>query len=487
VTRGGPEDRPSSGPPLTTTLPEGFGIVLDPGTRVLEGGTLLVGGTPTRLLRLTAAGARIVADDASGEPLPDDAARSLARRLVDARLAHPRPPAGALPRAAITVVVPVRDRASQLDRCLASLDAAAARVLVVDDGSSDGAAIGRVAARHGADVVRHETSRGASAARNSGIARSTTQFVAFVDSDCVGEPGWLDAVAAHLADPRVAAAAPRIVAARETRDTTLGRFEAERSPIDMGEREGAVAPISRIPYVPSAALVVRRAALPAGGFDQGLSIGEDIDLVWRMIEAGWSVRYDPAIAVAHDHRNTLRPWLARRFVYGTSAAALAVRHRASIPVAVLTPWSAAAWTLLAARRPVHAVAAAAVGVAVVHASVGPRALPLTESARLAAIGLGWSGWSLAVALTRSWLPVTALAAARSRGARRFLLAASVLPRAVGLRRAAPGLPLALSVPATAADDAAYAAGLWSGCLRARTAAPLVPSVRLPRRRGTPTR
>ena len=65
-------------------------------------------------------------------------------------------------------------------------------------------------------------------------------------------------------------------------------------------RPGLVRPLSRIPYVPSAALVVRRAALPDELFDPALRGGEDVDLVWRLVQAGWDVRYEPAATVGHD-------------------------------------------------------------------------------------------------------------------------------------------------------------------------------------------
>src|SRR3546814_12332245 len=51
----------------------------------------------------------------------------------------------------ITVVIPVRDRAAQLDRALAALDHLSC--LVVDDGSADPSAVAAVATARGADVM----------------------------------------------------------------------------------------------------------------------------------------------------------------------------------------------------------------------------------------------------------------------------------------------------------------------------------------------
>ena len=70
--------------------PAGLGLRPDPGSRLLAGGTVLVGGSPVRVLRLTPSGARQVAGWWSGTPVPDNArARALARRLLDTGIAHP--------------------------------------------------------------------------------------------------------------------------------------------------------------------------------------------------------------------------------------------------------------------------------------------------------------------------------------------------------------------------------------------------------------
>lgn len=463
-------------PPLPRDgLPEGFRIGFDSRLRRLDGGRTLLGGAPTRLLRLTPAGAAAVDRWAAGSTPTGEAERALARRLVTAGLAHPLPPAGPLPPGSVTVVIPVRDRAAQLARCLDALHPCGARTIVVDDGSRDAAAIGRAAAAAGAEVIRHAQARGPAAARNSGLDRSETPLVAFVDSDCVPEAGWLERLAAHFADPSLAAVAPRIVAAPPARQSWLARYEADRSPLDMGARPGAVGPARPVPYVPSAALLVRRAALE-GGFDDHLRVGEDVDLAWRLHDTGWTVRYDPAVIVAHEHRETLGPWLRQRFAYGTSAAALAERHPEKLPAIVLSPWSAATFALLAARRPRAATTAAMLGTMTVRVRLG-RSLPPAVSTRLTADVLAWTTRSLSVALTRNWLPLSLAAAVTSRRARRGLALAGLLARAPELRRETQRLPLPLALTLGTADDAAYAAGLWSGCIRHRCPAPLLPALR----------
>ena len=79
-----------SGGPAEELVPAGLRLQADSGTRLVAGGTVLVGGSPVRVLRLTAAGARQVTGWFSGAPVPSSvAARRLARRLLDAGIAHP--------------------------------------------------------------------------------------------------------------------------------------------------------------------------------------------------------------------------------------------------------------------------------------------------------------------------------------------------------------------------------------------------------------
>src|SRR5271154_2528322 len=83
--------------PEVELVPAGLGLRPDPGSRLLAGGTVLVGGAPVRVLRLTPAGARQVAGWWSGTPVPDHArARVLARRLLDTGIAHPALSPGAM-------------------------------------------------------------------------------------------------------------------------------------------------------------------------------------------------------------------------------------------------------------------------------------------------------------------------------------------------------------------------------------------------------
>lgn len=473
-------------------------LVLDRDVRVLDGGRVLLGGDPARLLRLRSSA---VLEQLSAGGAPSAPVRALGRRLLDAGLAHPLPrPARALD---VHVVIPVRDRVAELDRCLSALDASVP-VLVVDDGSRDPDAVAKVCWARGADVLRLPVNAGPGAARNAGLTATTSAVVAFLDSDCRPPPGWLPALLGHLADPAVGAVAPRVcgevacsslagpAAARRARGgpgrSLLARYAATRSPLDLGPRAALVRPGSRRAYVPTAALIVRRAALPEGAsFDPALRFGEDVDLVWRLHDAGWRVRYDPRTTVRHTEPDRWGAWLARRHRYGTSAAPLAQRHGPRLTPLVLPPWQTAAWLLLVAGRPVLGLAAAGVPAARLYRTLRRAGLPAASCARVAVsasvrgvvatgAGLGGAGTVVTGPLLLGLLGLGLLGLGRTR--RPALVALLAPPLLDWLDRRPSVDPLRWSA-LRLLDDLAYASGVWRGCLSVRTLAPLRPRLTRP--------
>jgi len=410
-------------------------------TSVRRYGDVVIGGSPLKLFRLTTAGGRIVDRIAAGEPVPRS---TLVDRLQDAGAIHPTPTGGPFTAADVTIVVPTIGRSSAFPP----------GAIVVDDGAEP--AVPEA-------TVRLDRNRGAASARNAGLALVETPLVAFVDDDVELAEGWLDPLVAHFADDRVALVAPRVATALAAPDGAsagaLAEYERRRSPLDLGTEPAPIVAGTRVGYVPGAAIVCRTDAVrQLGGFDPDLRFGEDVDLVWRLVRAGWRCRYEPAAVVHHAPRPSWPAWVRQRVGYGSSAAPLARRHPGMVAPLRMSAWSIAAWLLVAARRPVSG-AVLALGSA---AALVPKLtdVPPRVAFGLAANGNLRAGAQLAEAVRRAWWPVLALAALRSRTARRILVASAIAARH----------PLHL------ADDVAYSIGVWSGVLGERTVAPLAPEV-----------
>jgi mycofactocin system glycosyltransferase len=232
--------------------------------------------------------------------------------------------------------------------------------------------------------------------------------------------------------------------------------------------------------------MVRKEAAGAG-FAEDMRVGEDVDFVWRLAASGWRVRYEPAATVGHQHRVRLREWFARRKDYGTSAAALELRHPGAVRPLYASVWTAAAWLAAAAGHP---------GAGAVVTSTGTALL----ARRLARVtGEAWprpagsAAWRMAVtqaaggtlaaarplgsAICRTWWPVAVPAAIAVRRLRLPLAVLVLAPPLLDWLDRRPPLDPARYAAARLLDDAGYSVGVWQGCVERRTVRPLLPVLR----------
>lgn len=458
------------------TLPVGFLVQLDRHTRIVDGGRALVGGFPTRLIRLTPRAQRLL----KGRTLcvRDAAGALLADRLLDLGMANPV--VGSLPPPSdprYTVVVPVRDRPRQLARLLSSVDRGHP-VIVVDDASRHPKAVAAVAAEHGASLVPLTTNVGPAGARNAGLRLVTTPFVVFVDSDIVLDPDTVPTLLRHFADPAVAMAVPRITGLPSPAPTWIERYENARSSLDLGTHPAGVRPGSPVSWASTACVVARVDALTEG-FDERMRVGEDVDLCWRLIEQGRRVRYEPAAEAAHEHRARIADWLLRKAVYGTGAHPLAERHPRFIAPVVFAPWSAALVTALLAQRrwsaPVAGAVLAGVTLRIGRKLEGTRH-PHRLAARLTANGTLAALTQTSALFNRHWWPLTVVGCVVSRRVRRAAAVAALTDIALEYRRDRAHLDPVRYGVARRLDDLAYGAGVWLSALKGRSTAALRPRV-----------
>lgn len=296
----------------------------------------------------------------------------------------------------VTVVVPSLDRPLVLARCLAHVlsgDLVPERVVVCDQSAApDTRSLVAAMAGGGAPIhYVHLPQPAASRARNAGLQIAETELVAFIDDDCVPDPGWLRALVQRFERdaeeaPVVAVAgavlplvgSPGSVPVSSRTSMTPRRFVAAEG----GLRRGTWGPWD----VGTGAniLAARSALLAVGGFDERLGPGtparaaEDIDLLYRLARIGTLV-YEPAAVVRHP-AGTRRQRLRSRRTYGRGMGEMLARHlraeaRDAAPVASLYlrhqaaqafrtgPWGPleAALLLSAALPPIVRAAATRVG------------------------------------------------------------------------------------------------------------------------------
>ncbi len=278
----------------------------------------------------------------------------------------------------VSVIVPVRNRR---DLLRATLDALAKQVLtdheviVVDDGSTDGAPDeARADAGRGRPVrLLHVEGAGAVAARRSGVAAARGELLAFTDSDCVPEPDWLSA--------GVAALETGLDLAQGATYPTRPLAWPERS-VHVVEEDGLYATCN---------IFYRRESFEAaGGFDpeagrrlgfrhgsllRGTGFGEDTLLAWRVRRTGRTAFVPEAVVRHHVFATNLSESFRRAWIAGAFPAL--VRE---VPELRQTLLRHTFFLGGRSRLPLYGAAIAAVG----------------RRPRIAALGVG--GWALARAI-----------------------------------------------------------------------------------------
>lgn len=452
---------------LEFPLPEGTRVELDDGARFLSS-NLVAGGSPWRLLHLPGASRTTLERWREGGVVRAGEG-PFARTLVQQGLLRTyRDAPWDLDE--LDVVIPVRDGADTLAPLLEAL--AGLHVTVVDDGSAEPDVLNALASARGATLCRHDHSRGPSAARNTGLRATTRPLVAFIDVDVDVDDGveLLRRLSSFFHDPLVGAVAPRI---RGRAGASLREgFEARFSPLDRGARSGLVRPHAPVNFVPSALLVVRRTSV-GDGFDESLFVGEDVDLVWRLDDQGWLVRYEASLVATHRARPTWSTWWTQRVRYGASSAELSTRHGRRLAPLRVDPVTASALVGLLIGRP--ALTRRVLRVAERH--FARRLPPSTDGSghvarEIVSKGVLRASGPLARALVRSYAPLLVVGLVHPRLRRRLLV---VLALGVGWRWRRERFRFA-DLPLALADDLAYASGLVVGSWRTKTWRALVPEL-----------
>jgi GT2 family glycosyltransferase len=216
-----------------------------------------------------------------------------------------------------TAIVINYNGAGYLDACLLALERATPRpfeVIVVDNASTDDSA----QELHGfprVNLLAQPRNLGFAGGANVGLAAVETDYAVIFNPDVEIEPDFGAAlVAAFEADARLGAAGPLLLypdgktvqhAGGVLDRSTLATRHLGYGSSDLEAWQQARA----VDFVTGGALALRMAALRAvGGFDErfGPVYYEDVDLCWRLREAGWSVRFIPTLRALHHEGVTLQ-------------------------------------------------------------------------------------------------------------------------------------------------------------------------------------
>ncbi|HEY2084138.1 MAG TPA: glycosyltransferase [Verrucomicrobiae bacterium] len=231
----------------------------------------------------------------------------------------------------VSVVVASYNGARTLKACLESLQRLNYpdyEIILVDDGSTDAtqkiaAEVGRITPNAPPVVcIRHERNFGLSVARNTGITAATGEIVAFTDSDCRADEDWLYYLVGSLAGSEfVGVGGPNLLPPEDSR-VAAAVMVSPGGPahVMLTDREAEHIPGCNMAFY-------KRALEEIGGFDPIFAkAGDDVDVCWRLQEAGCKIGFSPSAFVWHYRRSTVGAYLKQQEGYGEAEALLVRKH-----------------------------------------------------------------------------------------------------------------------------------------------------------------
>ncbi|HXB16870.1 MAG TPA: glycosyltransferase [Solirubrobacteraceae bacterium] len=224
---------------------------------------------------------------------------------------------------AFTVAVCTYNGAATLRECLEGVQRLrypSYEVVVVSDGSTDDSP--QIARSFGGMRVIETAQRGLSAARNTAIEHARGEIIAFIDDDASPDPDWLTHLAAAFeSDECVAAGGPNVPPAGSGRVAQcVANAPGGPTHVLISDREAE--------HIPGCNMAIRkRAVQEIGGFDpQFRAAGDDVDVCWRLLEAGGKIAFSPGAVVCHHRRRSVRGYLRQQRAYGKAEALLERKH-----------------------------------------------------------------------------------------------------------------------------------------------------------------
>jgi GT2 family glycosyltransferase len=229
----------------------------------------------------------------------------------------------------LSVAICTKDRPEQLERLLISILRQSRQpheVLVIDNAPSTDRTQQLLQRHFPMFRYVHEPVAGLDFARNRAVREASGEVLAFIDDDAVAAPDWVEAQIRVFAESPAIAACMGNVYALTLEPEGPRLFEANGG-FGRGERRIHLPPGAgpRPPGLPKplvawaisvgsgVSMALRRSVVQQlGGFDEALDMGAvlpgggDLDMLWRVLESGHELVYEPCVRAQHEHRAELQ-------------------------------------------------------------------------------------------------------------------------------------------------------------------------------------
>jgi glycosyltransferase involved in cell wall biosynthesis len=218
----------------------------------------------------------------------------------------------------ISVIIPTWNSESFIERCIKSINSQSFprknfELIIVDDGSTDNTI--KLAHSSGADLVVNSDHHSAGRARNIGIKHSKGKILAFIDSDCIAENGWLETISKELESSTVICGP--VSNGYPKSSVAWAEYLMEFSEFNLKKNRSSV----RFAVGCNAAYL-RDPLLSCDGFPEGRHFPEEVILCYNLNSKGIKIQFIPELRVKHFGRKKLTKYLSNMELLGRRAVSL---------------------------------------------------------------------------------------------------------------------------------------------------------------------
>ncbi len=198
---------------------------------------------------------------------------------------------------------------------LTKLNYSSYEVIVVNDGSTDN--LEEIVKQYPFTLFS-TTNQGLSNARNTGMRNASGEIIAYIDDDAYPDPDWLLYLAYAYAHSDFAGIGGPNIAPKENGFIARCVANAPGGPVHVLLTDEIAE------HIPGCNMSFKREALLSiGGFDPVFrAAGDDVDVCWRLQNAGYVIGFHPSAVVWHHRRNSLKAYWKQQKGYGKAEALL---------------------------------------------------------------------------------------------------------------------------------------------------------------------
>ena len=223
----------------------------------------------------------------------------------------------------VSVVVCAYNAERTMEACLDSLrelNYPNYEVVVINDGSKDGTLA--IAEKFDYCRIISQENKGLSVARNVGAGAAKGDIIAYTDSDCVADPDWLTYLVAKMQAANLSAVGGPNFPPPE--DSLVPSAVA----VSPGGPTHVLLSDDEAEHIAGCNMAFRREALERVGWFDPLyrAAGDDVDMCWRLQNAGYKIGFSPAAVIWHYRRNTVEAYLSQQRGYGKAEALVYNKH-----------------------------------------------------------------------------------------------------------------------------------------------------------------